>query len=199
MTLSFAQSGSSPASFSLADVKDLATKHGVTRADGSADLDAFFKLYGVKALSTFKAKWSTEKLLPPGDSPPAALAPDTPALGAGTTKVRVSKVSAVAARPRCSRNAVSEVRELQPHSDTLLPELKLTACTINAHAELRARACAGVRAAAAVRVRRKERRQPLGQGAQVASHPAPRWRIHQARRLVPPLRGCQAGALTLLA
>jgi len=150
MTLSFAQSGSSPASFSLADVKDLAAKHGVTRADGSADLDAFFKLYGVKALSTFKAKWSTEKLLPPGNSPPAALAPDTPALGAGTTKVRVSKVSAVAARPRCSRNAVSEVGELQPHSDTRLPELNLNACTINAHAELRARAGAGVRAAAAV-------------------------------------------------
>ena len=99
MVLSFDQSGAPAPDLTLADVRQLAISHGVTRPDGSADLDAFFRLYGVKALSTFKAKWATHKLQPPNrDS--QALAPVTPVLGAGITKVRVSSDLAGVKRQR---------------------------------------------------------------------------------------------------
>jgi hypothetical protein len=90
MVLSFDQSGAgAAATLTLADVRQLASSHGVTRADGSADLDAFFRLYGVKALSTFKAKWAAQKLQPPSAGG-ATLAPVTPVMGGAIIKVRVS-------------------------------------------------------------------------------------------------------------
>lgn len=85
MVLSFEQSGS-PVDFSLAEVKDLAVAHRITRQDGAADLDALFKLYGVKALSTFKKKFTTERLLAPAEL--KAQPPGTPTVAKGLAKVR---------------------------------------------------------------------------------------------------------------
>ena len=128
MVLSFDQSGA-PAALTLADVRQLAASHGVTRPDGSADLEAFFRLYGVKALSTFKAKWATQKLQPPSaDS--ASLAPVTPVLGGAIIKVRVSSCLPGEAGQRCGAgqgwksNGEVQHRHRPSHAASPLPPLR---------------------------------------------------------------------------
>ena len=96
MVLSFDQSGA-PAEFALADVRQLAAASGFLRPDGqTGDVESFFRHFGVKALTPFKALWATTKLAPPlatgpgtGTGGDKATTGETaaPPTGSGMTKV----------------------------------------------------------------------------------------------------------------